>query len=101
MLSGSELWPLTTVNNPPECTFDDPDANLVEMETKSDEQQRKQTMNVDSDSLVERYHLTQRVNRDNVDARQYSSDEEDRPQSPFSPDRAWQENDDDEDEEDF
>ncbi|CAF1582072.1 unnamed protein product [Adineta steineri] len=99
----SELWPLTTINDPPICTLDDPDINLNDVEQKSKDKKRRRidkTINLDSGELIDRYHLTQKSNRDNSDAHQYSSDEEDQPPSPYSPDHVWQDEE-DEDEEDF
>ncbi len=98
----SELWPLTTMNNPPICTLDDQDINLNDVEQKSDNKKRKKmnkTININSDVLVDRYHLTQKINRENVDTCSYSSDEEDQPQSPYFPDHVGQ--DEEEEEEDF
>lgn len=57
------------------------------------------TINLDSDSLVDRYHSTQKINR-NGDGNQYSSDEDDRPPSPYSPDHLGHDPD-DEDEDEF
>ncbi|CAF1387732.1 unnamed protein product [Adineta steineri] len=99
----SELWPLTTTNDPPICTLDDPDINVNDIEQKSKDKKRRRldkTINLDSGELIDRYHLTQKSNRDNSDAHQYSSDEEDQPPSPYSPDHVWQDEE-DEDEEDF
>jgi hypothetical protein len=101
MPNESQLWPLTTVNNSRECTLDDGVWNVDDVERTSDKKQRQKTMHPDSNSLVDRYHLAQRVNRDNVDTRQYSSDEDDGPQSPFSPGRLWKEQGEEEDEEDI
>jgi hypothetical protein len=96
-LNQSELWPLTTINNPPMCTIDEQDMNLSDAEQKSNEKKKK-TINIDSDLLIDRYHLTQKMNRENFDALQYSSDDEIQIQSPYSPNNNnWQE----EEEEDF
>ncbi len=84
------------MNNP----LDDQETNFIDIEQKSNhKKQRKtnQTINIDSDLLVDRYHLTQKIHRENLDALQYSSDEEGQSQSPYSPDRVWQEEDEDED----
>jgi len=94
----SELWPLTTINNPSICTIDEEDINLSDVEQKSNEKKKK-TINIDSDLLVNRYHLTQKINRENFDALQYSSDDEVQIQSPYSPDNNYQEV--EEEEEDF
>jgi hypothetical protein len=96
----NELWPLTTTNNPPVCTIDDQDMNSSDVEEKSNDKKRRrknQTINIDSDLLVDRYHSTQKIDRDNFDALQYPSDDEGQSHSPYSPDNAWQEEDEDED----
>ncbi len=59
----NELWPLTTTNNPPVCTIDDQDMNSSDVEEKSNDKKRRrknQTINIDSDLLVDRYHSTQK-----------------------------------------
>ncbi len=84
------------------CTIDEEDKNLNDVEQKSNEKKRrkkKKMINIDSDLLVDRYRLTQKINRGNFDALQYSSDDEVQPQSPYSPANNWQE--DDEEEEEF
>jgi hypothetical protein len=61
----SELWPLTTMN---ECTIDDQDMNSSDVEQKTNEKKRRkknQTINIDSDLLVDRYHSTQKINQEN------------------------------------
>lgn len=102
-LTESELWPLTTMNNPPMCTLNEEDINSNDVEQKSNDKKRtkkvNKTININSDLLIDRYHITQKINRDNFDARQYSSDEEDQPQSPYSPDHV--DPDEEEEEEDF
>jgi len=90
------------MNNPPMCTIDEQDINLSDVEEKSNDKKRKKkkkTINIDSDLLIDRYHITQKRNRENVDALQYLSDDEVPPQSPYSPDNNWQEE--EEEEEDF
>lgn len=87
----SELWPLTTTNNPPMCTIDEEDVNLNEVEQKSNEkkrQKKRKTMIIDPDLLVNRYRLTQKDHREHIN----SSDDDDdiEPQSPFSPANNWQ-----------
>ncbi len=101
-LNESELWPLTTMNNPPLCTIDEQDINSDDVEPKSTDKKRKKkrkTINIDSDVLVDRYHLTQKIYREKFDALQDSDDDEVQPQSPYSPNNNWQ--DEDEEEEDF
>jgi len=86
------------MNNP----LDDQEMNFIDIEQKSNDKKRRktnQTINIDSDLLVDRYHLTQKINREKFDDLQYSSDDEDQPQSPYSPDNNWQEQ--EEEEEDF
>jgi hypothetical protein len=103
----SELWPLTTVNNPPLCAIDEEDGNLSNNEQKANEKKttrrkkkKKKLIRIDSDVLVDRYHSTQKIDRDNVDALQYSSEDENQLQSPYSPNNNnW--NDEEEEEEDF
>ncbi|CAF4596302.1 unnamed protein product [Rotaria sp. Silwood1] len=85
-LNESELWPLTTTNNPSICTIDDQDMNSND---KKRQNKKKRTI-IDTDLLIDRYHITQKANRENFDALQYSSENEDQPQSPYSPDNIWQ-----------
>ncbi|CAF4405570.1 unnamed protein product, partial [Rotaria sp. Silwood2] len=96
-----ELWPLTTTNNPSIYTIDDQDMDSNDVEQKSNDKKRqkktKRTI-IDTDLLIDRYNLTQKANRENFDTRQYSSEDEDQPQSPYSPDNIWQQEEDDEDE---
>ncbi|CAF2661739.1 unnamed protein product [Rotaria sp. Silwood2] len=96
-----ELWPLTTTNNPSIYTIDDQDMDSNDVEQKSNDKKRqkktKRTI-IDTDLLIDRYNLTQKANRENFDALQYSSEDEDQPQSPYSPDNIWQQEEDDEDE---
>ncbi len=102
-LNESELWPLTTMNDSTICIIDDQDMNSSDIEQKWNEKKRQKknkTINTDSDLLVDRYHLTQKINREKFDDLQYSSDDEDQPQSPYSPDNNWQEQE-QEEEEDF
>ena len=88
------------MHHSPVCTLDDEEITVHDVELKSNKKNRKKINQMDSDILVDRYHLTQKIRRDNFDTRQYSSDEEDQPQSPYSPDHLRQEEEDD-DEEDF
>jgi hypothetical protein len=102
----SELWPLTTVNNPPLCAIDEEDVNLNDDEQKANEKKRKKRkrkklIHIDSDVLVDRYHSTQKINRDNVDALQYSSEDDNQPQSPYSPNNNWNDDEEEQEEEDF
>jgi hypothetical protein len=60
---------------------------------------KKKLIHIDSDVLVDRYRSTQKIDRDNVDALQYSSEDENQLQSPYSPNNNW--NDEEEEEEDF
>ena len=66
---------------------------------EEDHKKMNKTINLDSDSLVDRYHSTQKINR-NGDGNQYSSDEDNQPPSPYSPDHLGHDPD-DEDEDDF
>ncbi|CAF0738253.1 unnamed protein product [Rotaria sordida] len=97
----SELWLLTTTNNPPICTIDDQDMKSSDIEEKSKDKNRQNKNKgtiINADLFIDHYHLTQRTDRENFDALQYSSEDEDQPQSPYSPDNVWQEEDNDEDE---
>ena len=91
-----ELWPLTTVNNPSLCTIDEEeDIEQKSNDNKRDKNKKKKRMNIDSDSLVDRYNLTQKLNRNSFDDHlDYSSDEEvEQVRSPYSPDKNWQDED--------
>ncbi|CAF1561774.1 unnamed protein product, partial [Rotaria sordida] len=97
----SERWLLTTTNNPPICTIDDQDMKSSDIEEKSKDKNRQNKNKgtiINADLFIDHYHLTQRTDRENFDALQYSSEDEDQPQSPYSPDNVWQEEDNDEDE---
>ncbi|CAF3987873.1 unnamed protein product [Rotaria sordida] len=100
-LNESELWPLTTTNNHPNCRIDDQDMNSSDVEQKSNDKKRQKKNKptiIDTDLLIDRYHLTEKVNREYF----YSSEDEDQPQSPYSPDKIWrEEKEDDEEEEDL
>ena len=88
------------MNNPPLCAIDEEEGNISDVERKSKKKRRKKKLiHIDSDLLVDRYHSTQKINRDNVDAFHHSSEDEIQPSSPFSPNNNWQAEDGEEEEE--
>ena len=83
------------MNNPSLCVIDEEEQDFNDLQQQSKE--KKKLTRIDSDLLIDRYHSTQKFNRDVL---QDISDNEDiQPQSPFSPSNNWQ--DDDEEDEDL
>ena len=80
------------MNNPPLCAIDEED---VQEEKKDTNGKKKKLTRIDSDLLVDRYHSTQKFNRE-ILLQNISDDDE--PQSSYSPNTNWQEDNDDEDE---
>lgn len=79
------------MNNPALCVIDEEEQDFNDVEQQSKE--KKKLTRIDSDLLIDRYHSTQKFNRD------LSDNEDIQPQSPFSPNNNWQ--DDDEEDEDL
>ncbi|CAF4611920.1 unnamed protein product, partial [Rotaria sp. Silwood2] len=76
----SELWPLTTMNNPSICTINDQDMNSNDIEQKLNDkkqQNKNKRTTIHTDLFIDGYCLTQRADRENFDSFECLSEDED------------------------